>query len=579
VQSIPPISVKLYQSEQFDFGANYTTHFGQTVPLVDSIFESHYHVVNWVNKPQFHMARKPINMHQLRLILQLAAQGRSQRKIAQQTQINRITVKGYLLRAQAVGLDLTQIHTYDDATLSSLLLKETLTATDLARYEALKALMPNMLQDIAKVGVTRLFLWQNYSKTVTDPYGYTQFCEYFSQAQIAKKAVMHFEHKAGERIMIDFAGKLLHYTDPQTGEIVTCQVFVAVLPYSKLTYVKAIPSQKVEDFLAAIVSLFSFIGGTPKTATIDNLKAGVITPDRYEPTLNNLLEQLSAYYGCVFEAARPYKPKDKAAVEGAVKITYQRIHAHFHDIIFDSLAALNEGILIKLDLHNHEPFQRNEEYSRQSLFDQVEKAELNPLPQSPFVLKQTAELKVQFNYHIFLGRDKHSYSVPYQHINQRVQVVYDTETVEIYAKGDRIAFHKRSRAQNGHTTIPAHMPENHLEYLKTQAYTSLDFLTEAAKIGPNCTNVCEQLLDARQFKEHAFKSCLGLVRLASKYTAPRLELACQRALRAATPNYQCVRNILKNNLDLQELTQAASDQTISLTPADHENLRGAEAFF
>jgi transposase len=522
------------------------------------------------------MANKTKTMQKLRLILKLLADGQSQRQVARATKISRTTIKAYHQRVLLVGLDLSKLSSYDDATLHGLLYQETLTATDLARYEALKARLPTMLKDITNTGVTRLLLWEEYSKVVSDPYGYTQFCEYFNKNQVAKNAVMCFEHKAGERVMIDFAGRKLRYIDRLTGEIIECDIFVGILPGTSYMFVKAVRSQRTEDFTDAISSMFTYFGGVPKNALIDNLKSGVTKPDRYEPKLNEVLEQLSGHYGTVFTATRPYKPRDKASVEGAVRISYLRIFARLRNQTFYSLEELNEAILEQLDRHHHLPFQRNEEQTRQSLFEQIEKPTLRPLPPTPFILKYTADYTVQFNYHIQLGCDRHFYSVPYQYIGQRLQVVYTSETVEIYSKNQRIAFHKRNRSKNGYTTTPEHRPKNHLHYLTIQGYDKTDFLSQAEKIGPNCVLVCEHLLNARQFQEQAFSSCLGLVRLAPKYTPARVEAACQRALKAVTPNYQCVKNILKNNLDLKEVDQPG---TLSETPTDHENLRGAEAFF
>ena len=56
----------------------------------------------------------------------------------------------------------------------------------------------------------------------------------------------------------------------------------------------------------------------------DNLKAAVIKTDRYEPSLNRVLEDMGNHYGTVVVPARPVHPKDKSNVEGNVRLVYMR---------------------------------------------------------------------------------------------------------------------------------------------------------------------------------------------------------------------------------------------------------------
>ena len=523
------------------------------------------------------MANKTKNMQQIRHILQLRAQGIAIREIVHRSGISRPTVRAYLRRWEAMGLSWEQLGALDNEALGAIVYQESAPSADLGRWQALQTRLPAIVRELGRVGVTRWLLWEEYRREHPEGYGYTQFCQHLRAFRQRQDAVMHFEHKAGERLLIDFAGKKLPYVDLHTGEQVEGEVFVAVLPCSNFCYVEAVRSQRIEDFLGAIANAFTFLGGVPQAALIDNLKSGVVKADRYEPTLTDLLEQLSAHYGCTFMATRGAKPRDKASVERHVQIVYQRVYAPLRNEAPGSLETLNTAIRQRLEVHHARPFQQRRTECRQSLFDAVERPTLRPLPATPFEVKSSGSYKVQRNYHVQLGCDRHFYSVPYAYIGQQVSVIYTRSTVEIYVAQRRIAFHQRDRRAYVYTTVAEHMPPNHQHYTQIKGYSAQYFQERAARTGTACTAVVEGILNAKIFQEQAYNSCLGLLRLADKFTPERLERACSRALRAAKPTYTMVINILRHNLDQLE-RPAGEGQHVSKTPTDHANVRGPEAF-
>lgn len=433
--------------------------------------------------------------------------------------------------------------------------------------------LPELLLELGKTGVTRQLLWQEYRQKRPDGYGYTQFCERFKAYTRLQDAVMHFEHKAGERLMIDFAGKMLSYVDARSGEMIACPVFIAVLPFSGYGYVEAVASQAQEDFVGAIANSFAYLNGVTACSLIDNLKSGVKRANRYEPAFTELLEQLSLHYSCSFMATRVAKPRDKPHVEREVQLVYQRIYAPLRHRQFTSLRDINEAIKEQLAKHHRRPFQRKAGGNRLQLFQQHEQGILKALPATPFVVKYSIQAKVQRNYHIVIGQDWHYYSVPYDYIQKKVQVVYTAYDVEIYYRNQRIAWHQRSRVKYGYTTLPGHMPPAHRHYLEQRGWTAEHFLDQASRIGSSCHRAIEQILSGKMFIEQTYNSCLGVLRLAAKYGADRLEAACCRALRGHRINYTIILNILRNNLD--QLEQPA--QSPGQIP-QHDNIRGPEAY-
>lgn len=523
------------------------------------------------------MSNSTKSMQQIRQIIQLNYQKTGIRQIARLSGMSRVTVRHYLRRWEALQLTPAQLSALDDGALGALMYQETVAAPD-DRLADLLARIPRFIRELGRTGVTRQLLWEEYRRAQPNGYGYTQFCEHLLQGSQKSDAVMHFEHKAGEKMMVDFAGKQLSYVDLETGELIGCQVFVATLPYSGYCYVEATRTQNRADFLGALANALAWFGGVPACGVSDNLKSAVKSPDRYEPQFNDLLEQLTLHYKFAFMAARPGKPRDKASVERHVLIVYQRVYAPLRDQIFHSITDINTAIKAQMMAHHAMGFQNRAGNTRQHLFETVERPLLAPLPDSPFEVKYTASYKVQRNYHVQLGCDRHFYSVPYAHIGVQATVVYTRDHVEIYVNKARVALHKRNTAQYGYTTLAAHMPPNHAHYAIQKGYSAQYFGEQADRIGVACRAVVTHILAAKAFQEQTYNSCLGLIRLATKYTPQRLELACSRALKTTKPTFPIVQNILQNNTDQLELPFGEQPEPLSSTPRAHPNIRGAQAF-
>lgn len=138
---------------------------------------------------------------------------------------------------------------------------------------------------------------------------------------------MVLTHQPAEKLYVDFAGHTLPVTDPYTGRITQCQVFIACLPYSDYVFAMAVKTQQLEDFIHAMVCCLIAIGGVPKALVPDNMKTAIIQTSRYEPNVNRALEDLANHYNTTVVPARAGRPKDKALVEIQVKLLYNRVYA------------------------------------------------------------------------------------------------------------------------------------------------------------------------------------------------------------------------------------------------------------
>jgi len=371
-------------------------------------------------------------MHQIREIFNRKHQGESNRSISRTTGFSRSTITEYVDIIHLSGYTVEQALALSEAKLAALI-SESRQEVEISvpvRKQALQVQLSEVNRELSRTGVTRLLLWQEYIAKNPGGYGYTQFCYHLAKYKNIQQASMHFEHIAGECMMVDYAGDLLHYIDRDTGERIACQVLVCILPYSGFTYVQAMYSQKQEDFIAGLNDALYFFGGVPRNMKIDNLKSGVKKANRYDPDLTDLMNSFSAHFGLNCTTCRVAKPKDKASVENAVITAYRRIYAPLRNTEFYSLSALNAAILSQLEHHHGMRFQ-TKPHTRKELFEQ-EKLELKSLPDNPFEKYCVTQGKVQKNYHVQLGQDKHFYSVPYQLIGKTIKVIYTQDTVEIY---------------------------------------------------------------------------------------------------------------------------------------------------
>ena len=513
------------------------------------------------------MAAKPITMELLKQVLMLYREGQSVKGIVRLTGLSRNTIRSYLGRASE---DLCNPTRQTDAALADIFYNRDIAVYKGERYQQLLKHFEGCDRELSRPGVTRQLLWREYMEQHPDGYAYSQYCYHLRQFLDKKDVVMHLEYKPGEQTMVDFAGKKYHWVDEQTGEYRPCEVFVATLPFSGLIFCIAVESQKTPDVLDASNEMMCYIGGVTQTILCDNMRTAVTRSDRYEPVFTDLCYQLSEHYGTTFSATRPGKPRDKAMVEKAVNLVYKYVYAPLRHRSFTSLSEVNHYFRIQIDLLNQRRY-KGSSFSRRDLFEQQEKPLLRSLPNTPCLLKKCAVLTVQRNYHIQLREDGLYYSVPWEHVGQKVKVWYDTKTVEIYLDHRRIAIHVRIPGR-GYNTIGEHMPLNHQQARDAKGWTKEELITKAARIGTSTTTVAELILGNSIYMEQNYKACFGMLMLEKRYGSQRLEAACALALTGTRINYTMIKNILAAGMDKQTLIPMEKS-----LPA-HSNIRGPEHY-
>ncbi|PZR20472.1 MAG: IS21 family transposase [Citrobacter freundii] len=518
---------------------------------------------------------KSLRMHQIKRVIEFHLQGHSIRQIERLSGISRNTIRDYLRALQANGQSLHDLLHLDDKLLLSIIHSDPVEKNSGGRmlddrFQVIESRLNYYKSELNRRGVTRQLLWQEYRGEHADGYSYSQFCEHLEKYFKRDSAVMHFTHKPGEQMQVDFAGGKMSYVDISTGELVACEVLICVMPYSHFIYAQALRSQQQEEFIKGLSHALNYLGGVPPSIKCDNMRTAVTRANRYEPVFPEAMEFMAAHYQTTILTARVRKPRDKASVEKAVDLAYKNIYAPLRDNIFHSLEELNVAIERQLNIFNSQPY-KTKAGNRRQQFEEVEKPLLKELPSSSYLMRNVTQGKVQRNYHVILGQDRHQYSVPYTLIGKRLKIIYTTDTVEIYDGLNRIAFHKRNYKKNEYTTLSEHMPEKHRHVTQQRGWNDEYFETQASTIGGATLKVIQRILGARIFHQQAYNSCLGIIRLGERYGRQRLEKACERIQDAPTVNYGMVANILKRHLD------KTTCDPVRTTPA-HEQIRGPQRY-
>lgn len=518
------------------------------------------------------MAQKAVDMNQIKQVRQLKQDGVPIKEIARRTGISRKTVKKYLRKMEVLDGDSDKLPS-SDKELAAVVYNRDNTALRGKRFEALLTHFEYAQKELYKTGVTKQLLWMEYCQQQEDPYRYSQYCYLFRKFLKDTDPAFHWEYIPGEFIQVDFAGKKLSYVDRQTGEVISCEVFVGVLPFSGLIFCRAVASQKTADFAHCINELLKYVGGVTKTILCDNLKTAVTRADKYEPVFTNLCNQLSDHYYTTFSATRPAEPTDKAMVEKAVNIVYTHIYARLRKEVFHSIESLNHHIRLQLDALNRKQY-KNSSQSRLDIFMRQEQPVLKALPQEPYRVKKGKQVTVQQNYAIRLPDNLHYYTVPYQYVGYKVWVSYDSKTVEVFYQNERIAFHVRSSDEPKFNRIHEHMPSNHQHMAEQRGWTVDQLLQRAAWVGEYTRQAADRLLHGSIWPEQNFKTCHAMIRLQDTYGKDRLEAACRRAANVPRPTLLMIRKILQTGLDKQPLLFDEEQNESGQLPS-HDNIRGS----
>jgi len=510
------------------------------------------------------MAREMLSMRKLSEVLRLSLEQKlSVRQIARSCCLARSTVSDYLGRARVAGLGWPLPEGLDEDGLERLLFP--VRETDGARPELDMVYLRN---EMRKKSMTLQLLWEEYRSHTLDGYSYSQFCQLYGDWLGRQAISLRQEHRAGEKLFVDFAGDTIPIVDPLTGAITEAHLFVAVLGCSNYTYAEVTATEQLQDWIGAQVHALEDIKGVPVVAVPDNTKTAVKSPCWYDPDINLTYQEMAEHYGFAVVPARTRRPKDKAKVEGGVLIAERWILARLRHHTFFSIAEANEAVRRLLGWMNAKPFKKLPG-CRKEVLERLERPVLKPLPERRYEFSEWKQVAVSIDYHVEV--DGHYYSAPYGLIKQRLTARITRDGVELFHRGKRVAVHVRSHQKGHHTTLLEHRPPAHQHLME---WTPQRIISWAGTIGPACAEVVTQIMAGRPLVEHGYRPCMGVIRLGKRFGNDRLERACVKALKLNIASYKRIENMLNNGRDRVPLPGDPAPCPV----AGHDNVRGAEYY-
>ena len=506
-------------------------------------------------------------MRKIKDVLRLKFEaGLAQRQIARSCGLGKTTVSECLARFERSGLSWAAACELDEATLERKLYPPAPSMPRAARALPDWALVH---RELRRKGVTLTLLWHEYRAAHPEGFGYSWFCEHYQAWAGKLDVVMRQEHRAGEKLFVDYAGQTAEVVDRRTGEIRQAQIFVAVLGASNYTYAEATWTQQLPDWIGSHVRAFAFLGGVPELVVPDNLRSGVAKACRYEPDLNPTYQDLANHYGMAVLPARVRRPRDKAKAEAGVQLVERWILAALRNRTFFSLPELNRAIARLLERLNARAFKKLPG-SRRELFEQLDRPALRPLPAQPYEYAEWKKVRVNIDYHVEV--DGHYYSVPYALVKKQLEARISEQHRGVFPQGPAGRQPRPLTAQGP----PHHGGRAHAQGASPVCRSGPRSGSSrwAEKTGPATAGVIQGILQRRAHPQQGFRSCLGIMRLGKGFGEERLEAACRRALRIGSCSYKSIESILRQGLDRQALSeQPELDLSIA-----HDNIRGSRYY-
>lgn len=483
------------------------------------------------------MARMALSMKKQNDISRLKKLDLSERQIAKALKCSRNTVKKYL---------------------SPPSLTEKLTPIELPWYEIFNW---TDINSEVRDGVCLKNLWEEQVEKDLIRVDYPQFWKHYSKRFTNKKITMIRQFEPGSSVEIDYCDGI-DLIDLGTGEIITTQLFMGCLSFSRYVYAEFSFSQKSEDFLNSHVRMFNFFGGVPQVITPDNLKSAVSKTHLYDPDINPAYTRLAEHYDVAVVPARVRRPQDKAIVERSIQIFQKWFYQRVRKRTFTSLVELNKCLREHLELF-HQKKHRIFKKTRDEMFSE-EKNYLRPLPENSYLVMTYKKAKPHSDCH--LEFEDNYYSAPYQYREHEVDVWATENTVEIFSKQERLAVHGRIKVRGKFITNKDHYPPEYVAYLEATP----TYLREKAKtIGENMSLLIEKLFTQSHPCRH-LRRAQGIIGLAKKYPKDRLEYAVGLALESRKLHIKYIEKIARLPIDIQKIKE--------VNRATNEFLRGEELY-
>jgi transposase len=481
-----------------------------------------------------------LHMNLLRDLIYRLRAGESERRIARDINLYRVTVHKYHVLAQQQGYLQADVPLPDGAALASLL-DHPLPPQQASCLEP----FADTVRQLRDQGCEMTAIWAR----LRDDYGFTgsysAVRRYVHQLfPTTPQVTMRIHTPPGEVAQVDF-GKVGRLYDPRSQRLRFAYAFVATLCYSRHQYAEIVFDQKTETWIALHRRAFESWGGVPKHVVPDNLKAAVSQAHLDHPVLGEAYRRMAQFYGFMVNPARVASPKDKGKVENGVHYLKRNFMAgqQFTDIDMAN-RRLAEWVRERAGTRDHgtthQPPLR--------LFVEYEQAALLSLPTEPFTLCAVKQVKVHPDCHVVI--EGSYYSVPFAYVGKTLEAYIEERVVQLYQGIELLATHVRAQARGQHSTQLEHYPTEMCAYLVRTPARCREL---AAQVGPATLQVAQTLLGERPLDR--LRSVQGILRLEEQVGPARLEAACARAICFGDINYRPIKQILNAALDREPLPE------------------------
>jgi transposase len=488
------------------------------------------------------MSERKLKIMDIReLLIHIRAQS-SDRQVSRDTGFNRRTVKRYREWGQKQGLlegEMPSLEELQSRVTASL--PEKTPPQNQSSLEAYRELVKQWVSaNVEVAAIQQRLMERGYTGSYASVWRFVRSIE----PRKGQRLTVRVETKPGEEAQVDFgyAGRMI---DPETGKLSKSWAFVMTLAWSRHQYVEFVWDQKIATFLGCFRNAWEFFGGVTERARIDNLKTAILKAVYDDPQVQQSFRECAEHYGFLIAPCRVATPEHKGKVEqGGVHYVVRnflggREPTRITQANRDVLTWCNTTAGLRIHGTTKEkPVER---------FEQMEKANLKPLPETPYDLAVWKHVKVYRD--CYVSFDKAFYSVPYRLYPGKVWVCGGSKQVRIFDEQYYlVATHERAAKPGERLTNLAHLPPEKVPGL-TQDRDNL--LAEAEAIGPALLEIVQTLLNDPVL--YRLPTAGRLVRLKNRYGEQRLENACRRALTYGDPSYKTIKNLLNKGLDHEEV--------------------------
>ncbi|HZH60292.1 MAG TPA: IS21 family transposase [Metabacillus sp.] len=480
-------------------------------------------------------------MPTIREVLYQHTKGNSQREISRSFDISRDTIRKYIELAKQENFSIlvsdTELNRIAIKVEEKLYKNEAINkATAMSILVGYKEEISNWLKErsITHTQIQRLLLAEGVRVS-------TRSINRYIKKEFPKvpKSTIHIKTEPGQEGQVDFGhvGKM----QDSSGKNRKLYVFVMTLSHSRYRYVEFTFSQDQVSWARLHINAFNFFGGVPARIVLDNLKAGVIKPDIYDPTLNETYSELSRFYGFTIDPAKVYKPEHKGKVERSIRIVREQLIA---GKLYQNITHANTEAIKWCQNEISHRVCRTTGTKPIHTFLLEEKKCMLEIASGIFDMPIWSICRVQKDHH-FVAKGNF-YSVPTKYIGEEISIRIGLKTVSAYYKHQIIKTHPRNYDNGQWITDEKDYPKSALYYLENTADKCLN---TARSIGDATHQIIAKTVDSGS--RIGLRKAQAILRLSETYGNDRLETACLRAVAYDNYAYETISNILKNKLDQQ----------------------------